>query len=96
MNGSQAISAHIRLHSTQITDMCVQDAVKQKVKEEHDNATADNTEDKLVVWSGTSIGLVNTIQHAEDVVNNLIRDVQMVFLDNAQLATKPRVLGQGS
>lgn len=76
--------------------VCVQDAVKQKVKEEHDKATADNTVDKLVVWSGTSIGLVKTIQHAEDVVNNLIRDVKMVFLDNAQLATKPRVLGQGS
>lgn len=76
--------------------MCVQDAVKQKVKEQHDKATADNTVDKLVVWSGTSIGLVNTMQHAEDVVNNLIRDVKMVFLDNAQLAAKPRVLGQGS
>lgn len=69
--------------------MCVQDAVKQKVKEEHDKATADNTVDKLVVWSGTSIGLVSTIQHAEDVVNNLVRDVKIVLLDNAQLAAKP-------
>lgn len=76
--------------------MYVQDAVKQKVKEEHDQATADNTLDKLVVWSGTSIGLVNSIQHAEDVVNNLMRDVTRIFLNNAQLVGKPRVLGQGS
>ena len=76
--------------------MCVQDAVKQKVKEEHDKATADNTVDKLVVWSGTSIGLVNTIEHAEDVVNNLMRDIKIIFKDNAQLAAKPRVLGQGT
>ena len=76
--------------------MYVQDAVKQKVKEEHNQATADSTLDKLVVWSGTSIGLVNSIQHAEDVVNNLMRDVTKIFLNNAQLAGKPRVLGQGS
>lgn len=76
--------------------MYVQDAVKQKVKEEHNQATADNTLDKLVVWSGTSIGLVNSIQHAEDVVNNLMRDVKIIFLNNAQLVGKPRVLGQGS
>lgn len=76
--------------------MYAQDAVKQKVKEEYNQATADNTVDKLVVWSGTSIGLVNSIQHAEDVVNNLMRDVKMIFLNNAQLVGKPRVLGQGS
>ena len=74
----------------------VQDAVKQKVKEEHDKATADNTVDKLVVWSGSSIGLVDEIQHAEDVVHNMITDVKLIFLRNAKLASQPRVLGQGS
>ena len=76
--------------------MYVQDAVKQKVKDEHDKATADNTVDKLVVWSGSSIGLVNEIQHAEDVVHNMITDVKLIFLRNAKLASQPRVLGQGS
>lgn len=77
-------------------DMYVQDAVKQKLKEDHDKAAADNIVDKLVVWSGSSIGLVTSIQHAEDVVNKMLTDVKLIFLNNAQLATKPRVLGQGS
>lgn len=67
-------------------DMYVQDAVKQKVKEAHDKATADHTVDKLVVWSGSSIGLVKNIQHAEDVVNKMVADVKLLFLKNAQLA----------
>lgn len=73
----------------------MQDDVKQKVKEEHDRATADNLVEKLVVWSGSSVGLINSMKHAEDVVNHLIRDVKVILLKNAQLA-KPRVLGQGS
>ncbi|KAL3142689.1 hypothetical protein ABBQ38_002991 [Trebouxia sp. C0009 RCD-2024] len=64
----------------------LQDAVKQKVKEAHDKATADHTVDKLVVWSGSSIGLVKNIQHAEDVVNKMVADVKLLFLKNAQLA----------
>lgn len=77
-------------------DMYVQDAVKQKVKEEHDKATADNTMDKLVVWSGSSVGLVKNIQHAEDVVNKMVKDVELIILKIAQLAAQPRVLGEGS
>ena len=76
--------------------MCVQDAVKEKVKEVHDKATADNVVDKLVVWSGSSVGLVKSIEHAEDVLNSLIRDVKLIFAKNAQLALRPRLLGQGS
>lgn len=64
------------------------------MKEEHDKATADNMVDKQVVWSGTSIGLVNSIEHAEDVVTALISDVKRIFLQNAQLVAQPRVLGQ--
>ena len=73
----------------------VQDAVKQQVKEQHDKATADDTVDKLVVWSGTSVGLIKSIEHAEDVINNLVRDTKLILLRNAQLA-RPRVLGQCS
>jgi len=75
--------------------VCVQDAVKQHVKEAHDKATADNTMDKLVVWSGSSVGLIKSIEHAEDVINNLVRDTKLILQKNAQLA-KPRVLGQSN
>ena len=73
----------------------MQDAVKQQVKEMHDKATADNTVDKLVVWSGSSVGLIKSIDHAEDVINNLVRDTKLIFRTNMQLAT-PRILGQSS
>ena len=65
------------------------------MKEQHDKATADNTVDKLVVWSGTSVGLIKSIEHAEDVINNLVRDTKLILQRNAQLA-RPRVLGQCS
>ena len=67
----------------------MQDAVKQRVKEEHDKATTDNEAEKLVVWSGSSVGLVTSIEHAEDVVNNLVRDARLILLKNAQLAALP-------
>ena len=73
----------------------MQDAVKQQGKEQHDKATADNTVDKLVVWSGTSVGLIKSIEHAEDVINNLVRDTKLILQRNAQLA-RPKVLGQCS
>lgn len=73
----------------------MQDAVKQQVKEMHDKATADNTVDKLVVWSGSSVGLIKSIDHAEDMINNLVRDTKLIFQKNMQLAT-PRILGQSS
>lgn len=73
----------------------MQDAIKQQVKEQHDKATADKTVDKLVVWSGTSVGLVKSIEHAEDIINNLVRDTKLILLQNAQLA-RPKVLGQCS
>lgn len=73
----------------------MQDAVKQQVKEMHDKATADNTVDKLVVWSGSSVGLIKSIDHAEDVINNLVRNTKLIFRENMQLAT-PRILGQSS
>ena len=73
----------------------MKDAVKQHVKEEHDKATADNTVDKLVVWSGSSVGLITSIEHAEDIVNNLVRDTKLILQQNAQFA-RPKVLGQSS
>lgn len=73
----------------------LQDAVKQHVKEEHDKATADNIVDKLVVWSGSSVGLITSIEHAEDIVNNLVRDTKLILQQNAQFA-RPKVLGQSS
>ena len=73
----------------------MQDAIKQQVKEQHDKATADNTVDKLVVWSGTSVGLIQSIEHAEDVINNLVRDTKLILQQNALLA-RPKVLGQCS
>lgn len=65
------------------------------MKEEHDKATADNTVDKLVVWSGSSVGLITSIEHAEDIVNNLVRDTKLIMQQNAQFA-RPKVLGQPS
>lgn len=65
------------------------------MKEQHDKATADDTVDKLVVWSGTGVGLIKSIEHAEDVINNLVRDTKLILLRNAQLA-RPKVLGQSS
>ena len=65
------------------------------MKEEHDKATADNTVDKLVVWSGSSVGLITSIEHAEDIVNNLVRDTKLIMQQNAQVA-RPKVVGQPS
>lgn len=65
------------------------------MKEEHDKATADNTVDKLVVWSGSSVGLITSIEHAEDIVNNLVRDTKLILQQNAQFV-RPKVLGQSS
>lgn len=65
------------------------------MKEEHGKATADNTVDKLVVWSGSSVGLITSIEHAEDIVNNLVRDTKLILQQNAQFA-RPKVLGQSS
>lgn len=62
-------------------------------KQEHDRAIAENTLEKLVIWSGSSIGLVKTMDHAADVINNLVRDVKVILLKNAKLAG-PRLLGQ--
>ena len=66
--------------------VCLQDSVKQQVKDEHAKALADNTVDKLVVWSGTSVGLIKSIEHAEDVVNNIVKDCKLILQKNAQLA----------
>lgn len=79
-----------------LMQMCVQDVIKQRVKEEHDKATADNVVDKQVVWSGTSVGLVNSIEHAEDVVETLMRDFKSAICQAAKLFAEPQVLGQGS
>lgn len=65
------------------------------MKEEHDKATADDTVDKLVVWSGSSVGLITSIELAEDIVNNLVRDTKLILQHNAQFAG-PKVLGQSS
>ena len=75
---------------------CLQDSVKQKVKEEHDKATADNLTDKMVVWSGSSVGLIKSIDHAEDVVTKMVRDVRSILVRNAEVAMKPQTLGQDS
>ena len=78
------------------TWLSIQDDVKEKVKQEHDKATADNLVDKLVVWSGSSVGLITSIQHAENVVNDLIRTVKLVLMKNAQLVTQPNAQRQDS
>lgn len=71
----------------------LQESMLNDAKQEHDRATAENTIEKLVVWSGSSVGLVKTMDHASDVITTLVHEVKAVFLKNAKLAG-PRVLGQ--
>ena len=73
--------------------MCRQEFMLNDAKQEHDRATAENTIEKLVVWSGSSVGLVKTMDHASDVITNLVHEMKAVFLRNAKLAG-PRILGQ--
>lgn len=65
----------------------------EKVKQEHDQATKENTLEKLVVWSGSSVGLVKTMDHAADVITDLIRDTKIILRKNAKLSG-PEIPGQ--
>ena len=64
----------------------MQDSVKQQVQDEHDKAIADKMTDKQVVWSGSSVGLIKSVENAEDVVNQIVKDCITILQKNAQFA----------
>lgn len=64
----------------------------KEAKQEHDRATAENTIDKLVVYGGSSVGLLKARDHAGDAITNLMHDVKLTFMKHAKLAG-PRILG---
>jgi len=60
--------------------------VKKHAKEEFDHANAYKVINKQVVWCGSGVGLIHSVEHAEDLVNNLVKDTMLVFQINSALA----------
>lgn len=58
----------------------------REAKQEHDRATAENALDKLIVYAGSSVGLLKSRDHAEDAINNLVHDMMTIFKKGAKLA----------
>ncbi len=73
----------------------MQDGEKQHAREELDQAIADKQVSKMVVWCGSGVGLIKSIEHAEALINKLVKDTKLIFTENTQL-TRSRVLGQSS
>jgi hypothetical protein len=56
--------------------------VKKHAKEEFDHANAYKVINKQVVWCGSGVGLIHSVEHAED----LVKDTMLVFQINSALA----------
>ena len=56
--------------------------MKKHAKEEFDHANAYKVINKQVVWCGSGVGLIHSVEHAED----LVKDTMLVFQKNSALA----------
>ncbi len=56
--------------------------MKKHAKEEFDHANAYKVINKQVVWCGSGVGLIHSVEHAED----LVKDTMLVFQINSALA----------
>ena len=56
--------------------------MKKHAKEEYDHANAYKVINKQVVWCGSGVGLIHSVEHAED----LVKDTMLVFQKNSALA----------
>lgn len=65
----------------------MQDRVKKHAKKKYDQANAHKLVNKQVVWCGPEVGLIHSIEHAEDLINNLIRETMRIFQKNSAFAT---------
>jgi NAD(P)H-dependent flavin oxidoreductase YrpB (nitropropane dioxygenase family) len=60
--------------------------VKKHAKEEYDQANAHKLVKKQVVWCGSGVGLIHSIEHAEDLVNNLVKETVLLCQRNSAFA----------
>lgn len=63
--------------------------MKKHAKEEYDQANAHKLVKKQVVWCGSGVGLIHSIEHAEDLVNNLVKETGYFVREIVHLQKTP-------